>query len=176
MEYKSFAFKLDEVTASGQFQGYAAIFGNVDFGNDVVEKGAFRQTLETSRGGKIPILDHHDPSRQIGWNLEAWEDDRGLFVRGQLDLNVQSAAERHSLMRMAQNIGGRTGLSIGFQTLNEEPHPDDFKIRKLKEVRLLEYSIVTFPMNPEAGVTRVKSGGNSVMDTLHSLLTTLRTR
>ena len=163
-EYHSFEFKLNDVSDSGQFQGYAATFGNVDLGNDVVEPGAFEQSLAESGGGKIPILDHHNPAQQIGWNLEAREDAFGLFVRGQLDLNVQAARERHSLMKLAAKIGGRSGLSIGFQTVRDEPDPENFKIRRLKQVRLMEYSLVTFPMNLEAGVTRIKdrrtAGGN----------------
>jgi HK97 family phage prohead protease len=154
-EYHSYEFKLNDVSDTGQFQGYAAVFGNVDLGNDMVEPGAFEQSLRES-GGKIPILDHHNPAQQIGWNLEAHEDAFGLFVRGQLDLNVQAARERHSLMKLAAQIGGRSGLSIGFQTVRDEPDAENFKIRRLKEVRLMEYSLVTFPMNPEAGVTRIK--------------------
>ena len=171
-EYQSFEFKLNGVSDTGQFQGYASVFGNVDLGNDVVDPGAFKQSL-IETGGRIPILDHHDPARQIGWNLEAREDRTGLFVRGQLDLNVQAARERHSLMKLAAKIGGRTGLSIGFQTLEETPDPDNFKIRRLKEVRLMEYSLVTFPMNPEAGVTRIKTLP-SLHESLHTLLTHLR--
>jgi len=177
MEYKSFLFKLDDVSEAGRFQGYAATFGNVDLGNDVIEKGAFENSLKESLGGRIPILDHHDPARQIGWNVAAAEDDHGLRVEGQLDLNVQAARERHSLMRLAAKLGGRTGLSIGFQTLRESPDPADFKIRRLKEVRLLEYSLVTFPMNPRAGVTAVKTETDpSLIESLHTLLITLRTR
>ena len=176
MEYKTFAFNLDEVTDLGQFQGYAATFGNTDLGNDVVEPGAFKQSLLASRGGKIPILDHHNPSRQIGWNLEAWEDSHGLFVRGQLDLNVQAARERHSLMRLASRIGGQTGLSIGFQTVREEADTADFRIRHLKEIQLMEYSIVTFPMNPSATVTQVKAAMDSyLIGPLQTLLTHLQT-
>ena len=156
-EYQSFEFKLNDVSDNGRFQGYAATFGNVDLGNDVVEPGAFEQSLRDTGGGKIPILDHHNPAQQIGWNLEAREDSKGLFVRGQLDLNVQAARERHSLMKLAVEVGGRTGLSIGFQTVRDEPDPENFKVRRLIEVRLMEYSIVTFPMNLEAGVTRVKT-------------------
>ncbi|CAI2719746.1 HK97 family phage prohead protease [Nitrospina watsonii] len=174
MEYKSFAFKLDDVSDSGRFQGYAATFGNVDLGLDVVHKGAFLHSLLETQG-RVPILDHHDPARQVGWNLEAREDDYGLFVRGQLDLNVQAARERHSLMKMAAQIGGHTGLSIGFQTVREETDANDFRLRHLKEIRLLEYSLVTFPMNPEAGVTRVKTHGPlALANSLQSLLTTLR--
>jgi len=178
-EYQSFEFKLNDVSDSGQFQGYAATFGNIDLGNDVVEPGAFAQSLRDTGGGKIPILDHHNPAQQIGWNLEAREDSIGLFVRGQLDLNVQAARERHSLMKLAMAVGGRTGLSIGFQNVLDEPDPQDFNIRRLKQVQLMEYSIVTFPMNPEAGVTRVKTGepsteGGSLHQSLHTLLTHLR--
>ncbi len=155
-EIKSFPFKLDALNDAGEFSGYASTFGAVDLGGDVVEKGAYTKTLKESRG-RIPILDHHDPTRQIGWNVQAHEDERGLFVRGLLDLNVRAARERQSLMKMAQSIGGRTGLSIGFRTIKEEPDRKRPNIRRLKEVQLIEYSVVTFPMNPQAGVVSVKA-------------------
>lgn len=155
-EIKSFPFKLDALNDAGEFSGYASTFGSVDLGGDVVEKGAYKKTLKESQG-RIPILDHHDPTRQIGWNVQAHEDERGLFVRGLLDLNVSTARERHSLMKMAQSIGGRTGLSIGFRTIKEEPDRKRPDIRRLKEIQLIEYSVVTFPMNPQAKVVSVKA-------------------
>ncbi len=155
-EFKSFPFRIHEVTADGEFQGYASTFENVDLGNDAVAFGAFRKTLLESGGGKVPILDHHDPTRQIGWNLEAREDAQGLAVRGRLDLNVQAARERHSLMKMASRVGARTGLSIGFQTVRAESDRKRPKVRLLKEVKLIEYSVVVFPMNPNASVAQVK--------------------
>ena len=155
-EIKSFPFKLDALNDAGEFSGYASTFGAVDLGGDVIEKGAYTKTLKESQG-RIPILDHHDPTRQIGWNVQAHEDERGLFVRGLLDLNVRAARERQSLMKMAQSIGGRTGLSIGFRTIKEEPDRKRPNIRRLKEVQLIEYSVVTFPMNPQAGVVSVKA-------------------
>lgn len=158
-EIKSFPFKIDQIDESGEFTGYASTFGEVDLGGDVVEKGSFKKTLRETKG-RIPILDHHDPTRQIGWNLEAREDDRGLLVRGLLDLNVRAARERHSLMKMAVQVGGRTGLSIGFRAIKEEPDKKNPMIRRLKEIQLFEYSIVTFPMNPQAGVTTIKARQN----------------
>ncbi|MCA9482951.1 MAG: HK97 family phage prohead protease [Nitrospina sp.] len=158
MEYKSFAFDLNAIEEDGRFQGYAATFGNVDLGGDVIAPGAFTRTL-LETGGRVPILDHHNPDRQIGWNLTAQEDARGLFVTGQLDLNVQTARERHSLMKLARQVGGRSGLSIGFQTVDAEMDAHDPSVRHLIEVELMEYSLVTFPMNPQAAVTTVKQGG-----------------
>ncbi len=164
-EIKSFPFKIDQVKDTGEFTGYASTFGDTDLGGDVVEKGSFRKTLRET-GGTIPVLDHHDPTRQIGWNLEAREDHRGLLVRGLLDLNVRVARERHSLMKMAVQVGGRTGLSIGYRTIKEEPDKKNPMIRRLKEIQLFEYSIVTFPMNPQAAVTTVKAR----QDLLHQFL------
>ncbi len=171
-EFKSFPFKLRAVGQTGEFEGYVSVFGNVDLGNDVVVPGAFKKTLAESSGGKIPILDHHDPIRQIGWNLDAREDERGLYVRGKLDLNVQLARERHSLMHMAATVGGRTGLSIGYQTVKSEPDKELPKVRRLKEVKLFEYSIVVFPMNPQAEVTRVKRSADWTLinDALRGLI------
>jgi len=154
-EIKSFPFKIDRVEEGGEFFGYASTFNNLDLGGDIVDPGAFKKTLQESKG-KIPVLDHHDPEKQIGWNLEAREDDFGLFVRGQLNLNVQLARERHSLMKQAAAIGGKTGLSIGFRTIKETPDEGNRRIRHLKEIQLFEYSLVSFPMNPKAAVTQVK--------------------
>ena len=164
-EIKSFPFKINQVEATGEFTGYASTFGDVDLGHDVIEKGAFKKTLLETKG-RIPVLDHHDPTRQIGWNLEAREDDRGLLVQGLLDLNVRAARERHSLMKMAIEVGGRTGLSIGFRAIKEEPDKKNPLIRRLKEIQLFEYSVVTFPMNTEASVTTVKAR----QDLLHQFL------
>ena len=164
-EIKSFPFKIDQVGDTGEFTGYASTFGEVDLGGDVVEKGSFKKTLRETQG-RVPILDHHDPTRQIGWNLEAREDDRGLLVRGLLDLNVRVARERHSLMKMAVQVGGRTGLSIGFRAIKEEPDKKNPMIRRLKEIQLFEYSVVTFPMNTQASVNSVKAR----QDLLHQFL------
>lgn len=154
-ETKTFSLKLDSMNDAGQFIGYASTFGNLDLGGDIVEAGAFKKTLKESKG-KVPILDHHDPERQIGWNISAVEDAQGLLVTGLLDLNVQLGRERYSLMKMAQTVGAETGLSIGYQTIKSEPDKLNPQVRRLKEIRLLEYSVVVFPMNPEAGIATVK--------------------
>lgn len=45
-EYKSFSFQLESADGeSGEFSGYAAVFGNVDSGGDIIERGAFSETI-----------------------------------------------------------------------------------------------------------------------------------
>jgi hypothetical protein len=72
---------------------------------------------------------------------------------------VQLARERYSLMKQAQEIGAETGLSIGYQTIKSEPDKEQPSVRRLKELRLLEYSVVVFPMNPSASIETVKKIG-----------------
>lgn len=159
VEIKSFSIKFDNVDSQGTIRGYASTFGNIDLGLDVVDKGAFKKSIKESGGGKWPILADHNPSEQIGWNLRAEEDGNGLFIEGKLDLNVQKAREKYSLTKTAMELGAKMGLSIGYMVVKAEPDREKPMVRHLKELKLFEYSIVTFPMNTEAAITNAKSSG-----------------
>jgi HK97 family phage prohead protease len=147
-ETKTFALKLDAPPDDeGRFTGYAAVFGNVDQGNDLIEPGAFTKTLQENP--EVPILWAHNPDEPIGVSASMVEDGKGLRVEGQLAMDVQRARELHSLMQ----IGAIKGLSIGYRTVQRS-----FKgaVRHLQELKLGEFSLVTFPMNTLAGVDGVK--------------------
>lgn len=145
----------EEGDMSGKFEGYASVFGNIDNGKDIMEKGCFRKSLK-SRGVKMPILANHDSRQQIGWNIEAKEDKEGLYVKGEIDVkNNTKGREVYSLMRRAAEIGTRMGLSVGFRLMDYDCTKEG--VCRIKEADLLEYSIVPFPMNEEARVTSVKS-------------------
>jgi len=161
IKFKTFDFEVkaaEEVNNKWNFQGYASTFGNIDLGLDIVERGAFKRTIKDNKG-KFPVLADHDPYKQIGWNLKASEDDKGLLVEGEVDMNVQLGKERASLAKTALDIGAKFGLSIGYLTIKAEPDKDNPRVRRLKELRLFEYSFVTFPMNVEAMVTDAKGLG-----------------
>lgn len=157
-EYKTFEFKITEADAAqGIIRGYASTFGNIDLGDDVVDEGAFKKTLQESKG-LVPILADHDPTKQIGWNLRAMEDSKGLFFEGQLDIaNNKTAMERYSLAQKALEIGAKFGISIGYGTIKAIPDKERPSVRRLKELKLYEYSMVTFPMNTMAMVTAAKA-------------------
>lgn len=163
IEYKTFGFEVKEAEETenkneGVIEGYASTFGNMDQGFDVVEKGAFKATLKLNKG-RVPILADHDPHSQIGWNVDAKEDSEGLLVRGAIMLDVQKGREKYALAKKALEIKAPAGISIGFTTIKAEPDADNTRIRRIKEVKLWEYSLVTFPMNTEAMVTAAKSIG-----------------
>ena len=144
--------RLSADDAEGTFEGYAAVFNNTDLGNDVIAPGAFTASLK-KRGAKgVKLLWQHSSSALIGKCLDLDEDKKGLKLKGKLTLGVQKAAETHALM-LDDAI---TGLSIGYRPLEYEIDERSGK-RTLTEIDLLEISVVTFPMNPRAGVTGVKS-------------------
>lgn len=150
-ERKRVELRLDGVEADGSFSGYASLFGRVDLGRDVVERGAFARSLEKRGAAGIRMLFQHDPATPIGSWQEVREDARGLFVRGQLALDSARAREVHALMR------GRAldGLSIGFRTVRARKEAKS-GVRRILEADLWEISVVTFPMLPEARVDSVK--------------------
>lgn len=161
MEFKTFEFELKEVSEDGEegrISGYASTFGNIDFGLDRVVKGAFKKTIKEN--AKIPILADHNPTDHIGWNEKAAEDDTGLMVAGTLMLGVQKAKEKYLLAKKALEVKARSGLSIGYMTIKGEPDTENPRIRNLKEIKLYEYSLVTFPMNAEAMITAAKGLGH----------------
>ena len=147
MENKSFKFELKEIDDSGQFEGYASVFDVVDHGNDIVEKGAFKKTLQEKK--EFPLLYDHDPREVLGV-IEAEEDQKGLRVLAKLNLNVQRAREAYELLKQK----AIKGLSIGYDAIKEAWDKD---VRRLKELKLWEISLVTFPMNEMASVTGVKA-------------------
>jgi uncharacterized protein len=150
-EVKFAGAPLSMVEADGVFEGYASLFGVVDLGKDMVEPGAFAESIGRRGAKGVKMLWSHDPAEPIGvWDIIR-EDLLGLKVRGRLNLQVSRAREVRALMQS----GAIDGLSIGFKTVAARRDPRT-GIRKLSRIDLFEVSLVTFPMLPEARVTAVK--------------------
>lgn len=147
-----FDFHVKEVSDTGKFTGYGSIFGLVDYYGDVVVPGAFISSIQKSKAKqrKIPVLWQHDAA--IGVYTEMYEDEKGLYLEGQLQLDVVQGAEARSLM----SVGAVTGLSIGFMPVIEE-WDKTLGVTKLIQVDLKEVSIVTFPANDDSRIIGVKS-------------------
>jgi HK97 family phage prohead protease len=151
IQYQTAQFELKrEPDHDGVFEGYASVFGVVDQGFDIVQRGAFLKSL--SGGRKVKMLWQHDQSQPIGVWDEIKEDERGLKVRGRVLKEVQKGAEAQALLK----AGALDSMSIGYRTV-EATEEADGRVRKLLEVDLFEISLVTFPMLPEAMVTDVKT-------------------
>ena len=152
LETKVAAADLSGIDGEGTFSGYASLFGVADLSGDLVMPGAFLRSVAARRASGIRMLYQHDPAEPIGVWLDIREDQRGLFVRGRLTLDVARGREVASLMR----AGALDGLSIGFKTVKARAERAS-GIRRLTEIDLWEISVVTFPMQPEARVSAVKA-------------------
>ncbi len=129
-------------------EGYASLFGEVDRGGDVVERGAYAASLKAlgAANRRVRMLWQHDAAQPIGVWDEVREDARGLHVKGRLLPDVARAREAAALLE----AGAIEGLSIGYRTLRATK--DDTGRRRLHELELWEVSLVTFPMLPDARV------------------------
>lgn len=143
-------FDAKAVKDDGTFAGYASTFGNVDSGYDVVMPGAFANSLRDRPCSQIKMLWQHDWTQPIGVWTKCQEDDKGLYVEGKILRDVQRGAEAYTLMK----AGAIDSMSIGFRTLESDYISSG--VRQLKEVGLMEISLVTFAMNEQATVTAVK--------------------
>jgi HK97 family phage prohead protease len=159
-ERKFVGLVLDAVEPDGVFSGYASLFGAVDLGKDVVDKGAFAASLKARGAAGIRMLFQHDPAEPIGVWTDIREDARGLFVRGRLTKEVARAREVLSLMRG----GALDGLSIGFRAVKAKNDPKS-GVRRILEADLWEISVVTFPMLPDARIDTVKGRGRRLPTT-----------
>ena len=131
----SAAFELKrEPDDNGSFEGYASVFGIVDQGMDVVERGAFAKSLTAGR--KVKMLWQHDMGQPIGGWDEIKEDERGLFVKGRILKDVQKGREAMALMK----AGAIDSMSIGYRAINATEEGGG-SIRKLLEVDLFEVSL-----------------------------------
>jgi len=145
---------------TGEFEGHGSIFGNVDFGGDIVEKGAFTKSLaEWKAKGQLPLLPFfHNMKDLVGDWLEMGEDEIGLFVRAKLwvegSKRIESAVKVHNLITGT----GPKMLSIGYSVIESAMDTVDGKtVRRLIELKLFEVSVVPFGMNGEATITSAKS-------------------
>lgn len=151
-EYKSVSFVLESADEStGEFSGYAAVFGNLDSGGDVIEKGAFTRTIAEDFA-RIKILSQHNSyDLPIGKPLELREDENGLYIRGKIS-DTQTGRDIRTLLKE----GVLAELSIGYDAVAFD-YDSETGIRHLKEIKLWEVSIVTWAMNDQAKIDDVKS-------------------
>lgn len=141
---------------AGTLEGYASTFGNVDLGGDIIVKGAFTKTIANIKANGIPLLADHvaSTSSVLGTIFDASEDEAGLKVKARFSSAPSAQDVRTKLLE-----GHLNRMSIGYDPVEYGfvDGEDGRQNRKLIEIKLWETSVVVFPMNPEAAVTRVKS-------------------
>lgn len=168
MLIKDFSVKVkagpDDGLQEGQFTAYASVFGNIDSYGDMVVKGAFTDTLaEWAESDLVlPVLYGHnlaDPDYNIG-GADGEQDDHGLLIHGQLDLEAPKAMQVYRLLK-----GRRINqMSFAYDVLESTPgEQDGVKYTELRKLKLYEVSIVPIGANQETEVLAVKSLSSALL-------------
>ena len=154
-------YKELEADDDGSFEGYASVFNNKDLGNDVIKQGSFSNTIKSKKPKQIKLLYQHKTDEPIGVIDSLVEDTRGLKIKGRLAMGTQKGREVFELMKM----GALDSMSIGYRLSQDDyKYSDKLKKRTISNLDLMEVSMVTFPMNPKAKVTKVKLASMDVRE------------
>lgn len=162
------SLEIKQVDDEGMFEGYASVFGVTDSYQDVCVKGCFEKTLR-ERAHKVKMLWQHDQHEPIGVWQAMYEDEHGLKVVGKLALSTQKGKECYELMKM----GAIDAMSIGYTVMTEE-YDRNANIRYLRELKLYEVSLVTFPANEEAMVRQVKNAFEDRLSQVEEMIEQLK--
>ena len=162
--------------SQGGFEGYASTFYSLDRAGDVVMPGCYQDCLKSFLSDNFIGGSMHDWKAPIGKYKEAYEDKKGLFVKGEFS-DVAAAREMRTLI----SDGVVKMLSVGMEPIETSTvtpaelktiwekagyQPDDAELRRLKSLKtvrliekanLLEVSPVTVPANTNARIMAFKS-------------------
>jgi HK97 family phage prohead protease len=159
LKFKNYKIVEPKINDQGIIEAFVSVFGNVDSYGEIIDFGAFRESL----AAKLPKgVWSHNWDQPIAKTLEAREipagdpalpesirNFGGLYIKGQLVLAVQKAAEALALLK--EKVIDE--FSIGY---NDEEAYDAEDGRHLKRLRLYEWSPVLVGANPLTELINVK--------------------
>jgi uncharacterized protein len=163
---------------TGVVDAYVSIMGILDDDDppDLIENGAFvKSAMERGPSGanRIRTLWQHDWQEVVGRPLAIAEHPRdalpekvlakfpgatgGLYAKTQFVLGVQRGRESYELYK----AGAMDEWSIGFDAITTQwEKANEITYRRIKEIKLWEYSPVTWGANPGTTTTSVKTREN----------------
>lgn len=150
IEYKNVAFtatetKADQTTGRLNVKGYASVFGNEDSYGDIVEKGAFVDSL-AKEANRVQFCYQHRLDKVCGVINELREDIKGLYI----DVDILPTSLGKDVMILL-DAGAVKEFSIGYRTTEfRDEMVNERTIRHLTKLKLIEVSAVSRAANPEA--------------------------
>lgn len=152
--------QIKALAETGEFEGYGSTFGGEpDSYGDVIAAGAYKDSLSQHKAkGTMPkMFWQHDSSQPIGKWLDAAEDDKGLLMKGRLNMGVQRGKEAYALLKE----GDIDGLSIGYR-IKEYSVDTESGVWTLEKLDLFEVSVVSIGANQNAAISSVKAAKASL--------------
>ncbi|SFI32703.1 HK97 family phage prohead protease [Bradyrhizobium sp. Gha] len=168
-----------DMNEDGTIHGYGAVFGNIDSHRDVIEPGAFKDSLaQHRRDGTMPkmMIQHNMGSSTLdAFPIGVWhsmyEDSHGLHCSGKLAVGSSMARDVYELIKS----GAATDLSIGYiPTKFIIPPRSSAAKRHLTGIHLKEVSLVSQGSNPQARITSFKCADDAFSRALAELAAAVR--
>ena len=142
----------------GEISGYFATFHH-DHGDsygDVICKFAFKKTIEERKktGHPFPLCFNHDFSVIIGAVTDIGEDDFGAWFKAKF-FPTEKAQEIRNIVKS----GVLWQFSFAYNVIDQGKvrAGDGSMVNELRELELLEISIVVAPANPRSVITDIKT-------------------
>lgn len=139
-----------------KFTGYLTVFNSNDKVNDTIRKGAFKN----AEGKSFPLFVNHQHKEIPVGSFVGKEDEYGYLIEAEINKDHHLGKSVYTALKR----GDIKGLSQGF-TINEgdfEEKADGGK--DIKNLSLMEGSVVTFPCEEKAQITAVKSDLEQLTD------------
>lgn len=182
-------------TQAGGFSGYGSVFHTLDYHNDIVLPGAYKEDLDRFLSKGFVGGPDHNHSKPIGRFTKAFEDRHGLWVEASYS-STGYAQEVRTLI----SEGVIKSLSVGIMPLqvkrlktksevmkywsdngyeptSEEVLRAEGGARLIKRAKLLEVSPVALPANENAEIRDYKAGrviSGSNLETINEALREIR--
>lgn len=142
---------------TGKISGYASTYNNPDLSGDVMLPGCYDAVLNKIKSsGVMPVMffSHDHWSVPCGTWDEINSDEKGLYVSGRINRDLESGKEIYSALK----FGSLSGLSVGFSFSPEGVEDNDAGGYDFKAIDdLIEISICAMPCNQNARIDSVKS-------------------
>lgn len=149
MERKQLGIEIKEIDMKGRTIEAIVSTSDLDDGGDIILPGAFARTLRED-AKRVKMLWQHQGHKPIGKPLEMRElPQGGLFVKSYVS-KIQQGEDFLTLAE--EKIVDE--FSIGYSVNESE---DDGAIRKISDLKLWEFSPVTWGMNPNTSLLSIKS-------------------
>jgi HK97 family phage prohead protease len=148
---------------TGLFEGYAAVFGNLDSHKDIIKPGAFKESLaeRKAQGRNVPLHVMHrfagGDGLPVGVLHKIEEDSKGLHTVGKIS-GMNTDAGR--LLYERAKDGAFGGLSIGYKVKEGGAvfgGRGDAHRRILTNLDLKEISLVDSPSNAMSRISEFKT-------------------
>jgi HK97 family phage prohead protease len=152
--------EIKAVKDKGIVQMYVNAFDNEDSDGDISMKGSFAKTIQENLK-RIRHFLNHDFTKLLGAPIEMKEDDFGLLVTSQMNMNKEIARDVFEDYKLYQELGRSLEHSVAVEAIKRDEEDN----RYVKEWRLWEYSTLTmWGANARTPLVSMKSDMKEVID------------